>query len=92
MNDRFIADLASGNAVWCATIGLGALIPRWSAAIGGRYWSQGCPTCDALFGDFFVTEAFRDLHANGNLEDRMVTVEVATTEIDRLLSVETGDD
>ncbi len=36
---------------------LGLVKKRFSKTVGGSYLSQGCPLCDALFGDFPLGES-----------------------------------
>lgn len=49
-------------------IHLGEIKPRYSGMVDDPYMSFGCPSCDILFGDFYVTEFVAELIYDENPE------------------------
>ena len=57
VDERFVDALAEVKYRSFRTeVGLGVLKRRWSRTAGVSYWSQGCASCDALFGGFPLRE------------------------------------
>jgi hypothetical protein len=64
--DEFVQALAaSHNDAVRREIGLGECKPRFSRTLDGSYWSQGCSSCDALFGEYLLYEAFVEVAGEG---------------------------
>ena len=70
VDERFVEELAdTSHRAFRTQVGLGALKRRWSRTAGASYWSQGCASCDALFGAFPLREQFIETDAYGALPE-----------------------
>jgi len=58
---------------------VGTIKLRYSKTVGEKYLSFGCPFCDAIFGDWFVSEAFMnnmDFNNNYVTENQYIELSV----------------
>lgn len=61
-----VAELLKGlDREWCSRRGVGTLKKRYSQTVGHSYMSNGCVSCDALQGDFFLRDELIDAIAAG---------------------------
>ena len=57
--------LTTLNGAWCSAHRIGTLKPRYSRTQKQRYTSNGCASCDALLGEFFINDVLSTLIAEG---------------------------
>jgi len=57
--------LTALNGAWCSTHGVGTIKERYSRTQERRYVSNGCASCDALLGEFFIDEELIALVVQG---------------------------
>jgi hypothetical protein len=55
-----------------ASLGIGAVKPRYSKTVGASYLSNGCIHCDAIMGDFFLHDAETGNTDNGCIEFKFI--------------------